>query len=304
MFCTYNQINQLDNLPRNLINLICSNNNLLKLNNLPSKLKLLDCSYNPLVDLDNLPISLVGLVFNNTMINNLDYLPESMLFIEGSSKELVNIDNLPNSIKLLCLSNCDKLQNINCIPNKINHIIITNCNNLENIQGVPETIVTMSLINNTFLKNVTFEKTCEHLIELVCVITNHTYFNNQHKTETSINYPKSSALNLNYLFRTLKNFVFNNFFCYSLQYSAKTYHPLVLYEYKKQYLVSVLISEYIYKYDNEKYIWIIKLLCLCLAIVVEFIMMLHMCGMMCYWKFFEFYSYVKNNLFFNHIFIK
>ena len=55
LYCPYNNITNLDNLPYNLEILYCSSNNLTNLDNLPQSLKKLYCYYNELTNLNNLP---------------------------------------------------------------------------------------------------------------------------------------------------------------------------------------------------------------------------------------------------------
>lgn len=61
LICSNNKITFLDNLPSDLIKLDCSNNQLVNLDNLSSDLTELICYYNKLVNLDNLPTQLIKL---------------------------------------------------------------------------------------------------------------------------------------------------------------------------------------------------------------------------------------------------
>ena len=49
LYCWYNNLNSLDNLPINLEKLYCPNNQITSLDNLPLNLKELDCRNNPLI---------------------------------------------------------------------------------------------------------------------------------------------------------------------------------------------------------------------------------------------------------------
>lgn len=75
IYCSNNQITQLDNLPSKLTVLNCINNQInqlinlpTSLDNLPSQLVILYCSNNQLTTLDNLPQTLNNFVHNNNKI--------------------------------------------------------------------------------------------------------------------------------------------------------------------------------------------------------------------------------------------
>jgi Leucine-rich repeat (LRR) protein len=98
--CSRNYIIKLDNLPSKLIKLNCSSNQIVSLDNLPEGLKVLICSYNPILRLDNLPLGLIELVCShNNHITQLDYLPCLLKYLEANSNpKLTQLSNLPNSI--------------------------------------------------------------------------------------------------------------------------------------------------------------------------------------------------------------
>ncbi len=58
LYCNYNKLTSLDNLPPNIEELDCHANQLSNLDNLPINLQKLDCHTNQLSNLDNLPIDL------------------------------------------------------------------------------------------------------------------------------------------------------------------------------------------------------------------------------------------------------
>lgn len=85
-----------ESLPNSLENLYCNFNPLIKLNNLPSNLIGLFCSDCKLIELpENLPNSLIHLYCNN---NNLDYLPEC---ISKLSKQMAHLHCVNNNLKIL-----------------------------------------------------------------------------------------------------------------------------------------------------------------------------------------------------------
>ena len=75
--CSQNQLTRLDNLPSTLQELDCSGNQIIQLNNLPRLLQLLKCEFNQLTNLDNLPYSLHKL---NCSWNNLTQLIICLLY--------------------------------------------------------------------------------------------------------------------------------------------------------------------------------------------------------------------------------
>ena len=99
--CSYNQITQLDNLPPSLQILYCYNNQLTRLDNFPSSLQVLNCSSNQLTQLDNLPSSLQILQCYYNQITQLDNLPSSLQVLDCSYNQIVQLDNLPLSIQFL-----------------------------------------------------------------------------------------------------------------------------------------------------------------------------------------------------------
>ena len=69
LYCHYNKLTNLDNLPSTLTYLDCSHNELNSLNNLSPALLELHCSYNQLTILYNLPYGLTYLNCSNNPFN-------------------------------------------------------------------------------------------------------------------------------------------------------------------------------------------------------------------------------------------
>lgn len=95
--CSRNNLTKLpENLPDSLETLYCDFNPLIKLNNLPPNLIMLGCSNCKLIELpENLPNSLKDLYCNN---NNISYLPEC---ISKLSKEMYHLRCEYNNLKIL-----------------------------------------------------------------------------------------------------------------------------------------------------------------------------------------------------------
>jgi Leucine-rich repeat (LRR) protein len=106
LWCSYNQITQLDNLPNSLEKLYCSYNKITQLNNIPNTLQILDCSNNKIIQLYNLPLTLEILYCSNNQITQLDNLPHSLEIVWCNNNQIMRLNNLPHTLKeLYCSSN-------------------------------------------------------------------------------------------------------------------------------------------------------------------------------------------------------
>ena len=74
LYCSQNQLTRLNNLPSTLQELNCSLNQLIRLDNLPPFLKILNCDGNQLTQLDNLPSSLLKLDCSYNQLTRLELL--------------------------------------------------------------------------------------------------------------------------------------------------------------------------------------------------------------------------------------
>ena len=118
LWCSYNQITQLDNLPNSLEKLYCSYNKITQLNNIPNTLQILDCSNNKIIQLYNLPLTLEILYCSNNQITQLDNLPHSLEMIWCNNNQITQLDNLSNTLqKLNC--NANQITQLDNLPNTI-----------------------------------------------------------------------------------------------------------------------------------------------------------------------------------------
>ena len=101
--CKSNLITELDNLPENLTKLICDSNRILSLNNLPNGLKFLSCDCN--------------------LINQLDNLPQGLVYLSCCSNPIVYLNCLPETLEVLYLYDMNKLVELNDLPNSINELL-------------------------------------------------------------------------------------------------------------------------------------------------------------------------------------
>jgi hypothetical protein len=83
--------------------------------NLPKELKELDCSHNLIMKLDNLPLGLKKLICSNNKISQLDFLPETLEYIDCSHNEITHLDDLPNGLIYLECSH-NSIITLNSLP--------------------------------------------------------------------------------------------------------------------------------------------------------------------------------------------
>ena len=125
-------------LPEQLINLICSNNNLCTLPILPKTLEFLDCSFNRLTLLPNyLPEQLNILKCSNNKLSTLSnvQLPNSLTELYCINNNIEKINKLPSSLKVLhCYNN--KLYKLPIISNTMESLYCWN-NKIKNYPILP-----------------------------------------------------------------------------------------------------------------------------------------------------------------------
>ena len=93
--CSYNDIENVDNLPDSLEVLNCKHNKINYMDNLPSNLKVLNCNSNPIIKLLNLPEGLQSLNCNNTYIQpqNINF-PDNLKYFYCNSVYLKSVNCL------------------------------------------------------------------------------------------------------------------------------------------------------------------------------------------------------------------
>lgn len=102
IICNNNKITKLDDLPIGLEELYCEYNKLKSLNNLPKGLKILCCRYNDINELLHLPLSLIHLDCSENKINQIEipaYLEE--FYCEDGE---INIELFPNMLNDIYLN--------------------------------------------------------------------------------------------------------------------------------------------------------------------------------------------------------
>lgn len=103
--CSYNEITKLDDLPICVKTLICRNNKLKSLNNLPPELKYLDCSFNEITELLNLPLTLEILICDSNEMSSLGKLPKGLGYLKCQDNKISILNNLPKYLYHLEIGN-------------------------------------------------------------------------------------------------------------------------------------------------------------------------------------------------------
>ncbi len=98
LICANNNISSLSNIPSAVTHLICFNNNLTDLQNIPSGVKWLDCKYNSITNLGTLPNPLIFLDCSYNQLVSLPALPPNLINLIAGFNNLNSIPTLPTSI--------------------------------------------------------------------------------------------------------------------------------------------------------------------------------------------------------------
>ena len=147
---TCDELNLIE-LNENILTVDCSNNNIKKIINFPSKLKELICVCNKIKYFENLPNTLRYLDCWSNPIENLDYLPNSLLVLRCSNC-ILPLNNLPNSLlELECETCMINLSTLSTLPN-LKYLKIVNCCSENNYyQLIPKNIYKL-IIDNSPIK--------------------------------------------------------------------------------------------------------------------------------------------------------
>ena len=142
LYCSYNKLTSLPDLPNSLEELLCIGNQLISPLKLPNSLIRLYCSYNKLTLLPNLPNSLKELRCFGNQLKSLPKLTDSLQVLNCFNNQLTSLPPLPNSLKeLYCCNNYLKslpdlpnsLRELSCFNNRL--ISLPNLNMLTSFKG-------------------------------------------------------------------------------------------------------------------------------------------------------------------------
>lgn len=130
-----------------LVNLLLFNNQLTKINALPSSLTLLDANSNLLTKLPTLPAGLTYLAANNNQLNKLPALPASLTFLSVRENNLRCIPrNLPANLEFLSVSH-NRLRRLPALPETV-FILEASNNRLRTLPVLPGSLNFLSVSNN------------------------------------------------------------------------------------------------------------------------------------------------------------
>jgi Leucine-rich repeat (LRR) protein len=105
-YCNNNQITKLENLPANLKELYCVNNQITKIENLPANLQKLFCMNNQITKIENLPASLNCFYCYKNQISKIENLPERLEEFVCGYNQITKIENLPATLTTFyCMGN-------------------------------------------------------------------------------------------------------------------------------------------------------------------------------------------------------
>ncbi len=116
--------------------------NILSINNLPKGLQILNCSNNLLIDLESLPVQLEILIISHNYLTNLDisYL-KNLKILNIDSNKITDLGKLPKTLEeLICDSNKLELLNLIDVPD-LKVLSISN-NLITVIENLPKNLVT------------------------------------------------------------------------------------------------------------------------------------------------------------------
>ena len=86
---------------KKLTKIYCSWNTITNMDNLPNGLEILDCRSNRITNLDNLPSSLKELFCGNNYLTKLDNLPNGLRILKCPLNRIIELDCLPCNLEIL-----------------------------------------------------------------------------------------------------------------------------------------------------------------------------------------------------------
>jgi len=118
-------LNELPDLPYNLLELKCNNNNLTNIDILPENLRTLECYQNKINFLNDLPRNLKSLDCFMNELYLLDNLPDTLEYLNCGNNFLVNFVHLPQNLQVLVITN-NRLTSLPEFPPHLKQLYIDN----------------------------------------------------------------------------------------------------------------------------------------------------------------------------------
>ena len=147
-----NKLNEIngDLLPPNLVYLKCVNNRIMKIYNLPKKLKCLHFSYNLVKYIDNIPETLEYFIGDNNFLKQLPKFSNKLIHLQVSNNQLRKIPKLPSSLHYLAFYN-NQINKLPELPYRLVVIAGYN-NNIKLMPHIPPSVSKIVMHNNQLCK--------------------------------------------------------------------------------------------------------------------------------------------------------
>ncbi|MGE5398079.1 MAG: S-layer homology domain-containing protein [Chitinophagales bacterium] len=135
LLCEDNQLTSLPDLPPSLTNLHCDGNQLTSLPTLPASLTYLYCDNNQVTSLPALPGSLSVLGSSRNQLTSLPSLPDNLTYLSCAINQITSLPTLPNSLIQLQF-NDNQITNLPALPDSLTELY---CDNNQ-ITSLPTTL--------------------------------------------------------------------------------------------------------------------------------------------------------------------
>ena len=147
LICSYNQLTSLPPLPNSLVTLDFENNQITNLGNIPNSIKSLKCRFNQLTNLPSLTNDLTILYCGYNQLTSLPVLPNSLRYLHCNNNQISILPILPDSLNTLACGN----NPLNIFPTVLpDSLTILNCssNQLTSLPALPSSLQALICSNN------------------------------------------------------------------------------------------------------------------------------------------------------------
>ena len=141
-----NQIGKLEFLPESLLQLDISNNQISKLESLPNSLTKLDISNNLITKLKSLPIALTKLDVSRNLISKLESLPQSLLQLDIWGNQISKLESLPESLTMLNVSG-NQISKLESLPESLTKLDVSG-NQISKLESLPQNLKEFGISDN------------------------------------------------------------------------------------------------------------------------------------------------------------
>ncbi|MBY0424785.1 MAG: putative Ig domain-containing protein [Cytophagales bacterium] len=138
LLCDNNQLTSLPPLPNSLLSLQCNVNQIKSLPTLPYNLRILGCAENQISSLPSLPIWLTDLNCGRNSLTTLPGLPSNLIYLTTGSNKLTELPSLPSYLRLMDCSN-NQLTKLPELPNSL-QTIYCGLNQITELPALPTSL--------------------------------------------------------------------------------------------------------------------------------------------------------------------